>query len=96
MFDFEPLPDSEAPQDGFFVNRWYDEDGVPHYFGIHAPAYNTLAAAQKAVKFNVIDTPTDIVYGPCSLQECFDFMRDVLVYPPGDDLADIGSLGWKS
>ena len=86
---------SKMSEELYFVNRWYDDAGVPHYFGILAGQFETFKDAQAGVVFNVIDTPVDLVYGPCTLQECYAFMGDCLVNRPDDDLSDIGTLDWN-
>lgn len=67
----------------WYVNRWYDDDGVPHYFGL-ASTQPTIEDANKYIKFNVIAVPVDIVYGPCSEADMHEYMADMQVYFDGD------------
>ncbi len=77
----------------YYVNRWYDDEGVPHYHGI-ITTWPTLKEAQANVRFNMLAVSVDLVYGPCTEQEMFEYMGDVLANPPSDELGDMGTFWW--
>lgn len=78
----------------WYVNRWYDEAGTPHYFGIQSPE-PTLALAQQKTRFNAIATSVHLVYAASDLDDLHTYLDDVNRNPQsGNDQADIGTLGW--
>ena len=77
----------------WYVQRWCDDESIPHYHGIRSEA-KTIGHAQTTVKFNMITSPIDLVYGPCGYQEMMDYLHDVNNNPLTDDdeLSDVGTL----
>lgn len=85
----------EGEQIWWYANRWYDEQGIPHHFGIQTSS-TTLRTANSEVKFNMIEAPVNFVYGPCSYDELMEYMHDVNVNAdkPDDVGGDIGTFSW--
>jgi ABC-type glycerol-3-phosphate transport system substrate-binding protein len=77
----------------WYANRWFDESGVPHYFGIQTEEA-TIEEARQAVKFNVIAVDVDLVYGPCSLTELYAYLADVNQNSGEDVYPDVGTMDW--
>jgi len=91
------LDDPEDFPDGYYwyVQRWYDDHGVQHYHGVRSK-YNNIHDAQKHMKFNLLASPVDLVYGPCNnVIELSGYLSDVNNCVDGGD-SDIGTLRWKS
>jgi len=89
----EILSGNELEQVTFrYVNRWYDNDNKAHYFGVFSK-YATLKEAQRNIKFDMLDVDTNIVYGPCTEDEMFEFMGD-FIDETNDDSDDIGTTAW--
>lgn len=59
-----------------YVNRWFDENGVPHFFGVYSK-YPTIEETQRNVQFSAIDTPVDIVYQAVDEDDMFAYLHDV-------------------
>lgn len=93
----EILSGNELEQVTFrYVNRWHDDKGVPHHHGVLSK-YATLEEAQANIKFNMLDVDTNLVYGPCTEDEMYEFMGDFIDETNDDsDIGDIGTLGWKN
>jgi hypothetical protein len=102
---WQPVEDSDEERAAFYaaypymyVNRWYDEDGIAHYFGINTE-YPTLKEAREKLTFSLIATPVDLVYGPCMTDdELYAYLHDVSNNPSDDDdpdnLGSVGTLDW--
>jgi hypothetical protein len=76
----------------YFVNRWYDEAGIPHYFGIRAE-WQSLAEAKANAEWNLLDVTSDFVYMADTEAEMSAYQRDVLVNCD-DTNDDIGTRSW--
>lgn len=77
----------------WYVNRWYDEAGAVHHFGIQTTD-NSLRAANRRVEFHALAVPVSLVYGPATDAEMMEFLADVGLGLDDDADGDMGSLSW--
>jgi len=68
----------------WYANRWVDDDGIAHHFGVQSPEA-TLSKAQEQVTFNMIDCPVKLVFGPVTYPELMEYLADM---NPNRDLDD--------
>jgi hypothetical protein len=59
-----------------YANRWFDDDGVPHYHGIYS-SHSTIEEAQANTQFNVLDIPVDLVYQALDIDDLYTYLHDV-------------------
>lgn len=76
-----------------YVNRWFDEQGNIHHFGIETE-HSTIELARRNVRFNLIATPVDLVYAAENEADLFEFLADVSLNHGTEDDDQIGTLGW--
>lgn len=67
-----------------YVNRWFDADGIPHYFGVYSK-YPTMEETQRNIRFSSIDVPVDIVYQAVDEADMFEYLADVNTNRDFDD-----------
>ena len=61
-----------------YVVRWYDDDDIPHYFGIYSK-YSTIAEAKRNTVFRLIaiNREPDIVYQALDEDDMYKYLGDV-------------------
>jgi hypothetical protein len=82
------------PMRFMYVNRWFDEVGIPHYHGIFS-VYPTLVLAQKHTVFTMLDVPVDLIYQATSEEDMLNYLEDVKRNQGNQDNEDgLGTMGW--
>lgn len=75
-----------------YVSRWYDKDGIPHYFGIYSK-YKTLKEARKEIRFNIIAVEPELIYKALDESDMFSYLADVNRNRDNND-EQTGTMDW--
>ena len=68
-----------------YISRWYDDQHIPHYFGIEAVSRVELERDGH-----------DVVYQTTSEDDMWAYLSDVRVNRDSDDAGDVGTLSWTN